>query len=142
MRVKEVIRAQKVIIDAGAWKDGKMPNSAFPLGKSPLNINVHYRWRCVSFECIEARFRVLISYRLDLQKFSAYLGRLEGKDMMVLARYEWHANEPGWHVHVPRACDDALQVPGRSGGCDRRVPQAFGGHRQQDFDIVDDSSTF
>ena len=78
MRVKEVIRAQKVIIDAGAWKDGKMPNSAFPLGKSPLNINVHYRWRCVAFECIGARFRVLISYRLDLQKFSAYLGRVEG----------------------------------------------------------------
>ena len=61
---------------------------------------------------------------------------------MVLARYEWHANEPGWHVHVPRACDDAAQVPGRSGGCDRRVPQAFGGHRQRNFDVVDDASAF
>lgn len=142
MRVKDVVRASKVVVDQGSWKDGKMPNTAFPLGKSPLHISAKFRWRSLIFEALDFRFRVLIVYRLDLQKYSAFLGRVEGKDMLMLARYEWHANEPGWHVHVPRTCDDREQLPGRTGGCDRRVPRAFGQHRSTSFDVVDDESAF
>jgi len=142
MRLKEVIRSTKNIVDAGAWKNGKMPSSAFPLGKSAINVNVHYRWRCVVFDSLGVRFRALVAYRLDLQKYTAYLGRVDGKDMTVLARYEWHASEPGWHMHVPKTCDDRVQTPGRAGGCDLRLPRAFAAHRQHEFDVVDDATAF
>ena len=142
MRVKEVIAASKVIVDVGVWKDGKMQNSAFPLSKSPLNVNAHYRWRCISFTCFGASFRLLSCYRLDLQKFSAYLGRQDDKNMTVLARYEWHSTHEGWHFHVPRTCDDSQQVPGRTGGCNQRLPLCDQAHRRMVFGVYDDDSAY
>ena len=37
MRIKDVIRANKKNIRYGGWKNGAMPKSVFPLGKSGKN---------------------------------------------------------------------------------------------------------
>jgi hypothetical protein len=142
MRVRDVLASRKTIIDAGTWKDGKMPPAAFPLSKSPLNVNKNYRWRCVAFTCCGASFRVLLFYRLGIQKFSSYLGRHDGKNMTVLARYEWHGTHEGWHFHVPRTCDDSEQTSGRPGGCDLRIPNCSARHRRMIFGVVNDDTAF
>ncbi len=141
MRLKNIIRARKVIRDAGVWKSGvKMPKTAFPLGKGNFKVPAPYNWRVVSFECLGERFKLLIFYRLDLEKYSVYLGRDEGGEMVMQARYEWHRGE-GWHLHCCEDCDDSTQ-PAGAPGLRRRVPAANQRHRRMNFDIHDDDSAF
>lgn len=142
MRVKAVIAAEKQIVDAGAWKDGKMPNTAFPLSKGPLNVSARYRWRCIHFTAVGGTYRLLVFYRLDLQKCNMYLGRYDGKNMTLIARFEWHGTHEGWHFHVPKDCDDAGLVAGRTGGCDKRLPQSFERHRRTTFGVTSDESAY
>lgn len=142
MRVKAVIAAEKQIVDAGAWKDGKMPNTAFPLSKSSLNVSVKFRWRCIHFTAAGGTYRLLVFYRLDLEKCCMYLGRHDAKNMTVIARFEWHGTHEGWHFHVPKDCDDTGLVAGRTGGCDKRLPQCFERHRRNTFGVTSDEGAY
>jgi hypothetical protein len=142
MRVRDIIRAEKQVTDAGAWKRGtKMPKSAFPLTKQgSFKVGPAYSWRVVRFQCLGGKFRVLILYRLELNKYCAYLAEECGQDMKVLARYDYHADEPGWHLHA--VCESGTQVAGRTGGMSRRLPDGGKRHRRTEFGITDEDVAF
>lgn len=135
MKLRRVIGAPKLVTSWGAWKSGdKMPKTAYPLTKNTtFKVSAPYSWRLVTFECLGAKFRLLIAYRLDISRAFCYLGKEVGTDTLTMARYEYHATEPGWHLHC--FCDDDGKVAGSTKCDDKRIPQWDGFHKQFDLDI-------
>lgn len=141
MSLKRLVLADKQVTDEGTWHQSKMPKTAFPLGKqSGFKVRNPYRWRVVKFSCAGQDYRVLIYYRLDLQKLSAMLGRDDDGDMCVLARYEFHADHPGWHVHTD--CAGGQAVSGRTGGLKNCVPSHRGHKRRTAFGVSGDDEAY
>jgi hypothetical protein len=142
MSVREVIAGTKTVISLGNWSTGsKMPKTAFPLEKSrSFKVSTKYRWRVVSFMYAAQAFRVLIYYRLDIEKYVALLGMEVGGDMLCLARYEYHATERGWHLHTD--CGHAPMISGRHGGFSTRLPSPGAHHRRAEFDVHDDETAW
>lgn len=142
VKLRKIIGSEKTITDYGEWKSGmKMPKTAFPLSKhSGFKIAKAFNWRIVRFECLGAKFRLLICYRIDLHRFITYLAKDVNDDMMILARYEYHAGEPGWHVHA--ICDDEKHDAGRTGGDDKRMPPYGMFHKNMVFDVFSDEAAF
>ena len=140
MGLKRLIRKGKEITDEGSWKNTKMPKSAFPLGKQAgFQVRSAFRWRVVRFTCGTQNFRLLMYYRLDLSKFSAMLGRDDAGDMCVLARYEFHADHGGWHVHTDCA---GQQISGRTGGLKNCIPDHNRYNRDTVFDVRCDDTAY
>lgn len=142
VKLRKIIGSQKTITDYGDWKSGiKMPKTAFPLSKSTsFKIAKAFNWRIIRFECLGAKFRLLICYRIDLHRFITYMAKDVNGDMMILARYEYHAGEPGWHLHA--ICDDEKHDAGRTGGDDKRMPPYGMFHKNLDFDVFSDEAAF
>lgn len=140
MRLKRLIKAKKNVTDQGSWKNSKMPRSAFPLSKQPgFQVRAAFRWRVVKFECGSQSFRLLMFYRLDINKFSAMLGRDDEGDMCVLARYEFHATHEGWHVHADCA---EQQMSGRTGNLKNCLPAHNRHNRDAVFDVRCDDTAY
>jgi hypothetical protein len=134
MGIRQIVKAEKTVFDQGTWNTGlKMPKTAFPLGKSRhFHVRAPYAWRIVKFRCDGIEYRLLIFYRTDLSKYSAYLGRVESSDTALLARYEYDVMH-GWHVHTD--CSGVGLTLGRTGGLPDRVPNAKSRHRRTVFGI-------
>lgn len=102
MRLKDIIKAEKTQTDFGAWREGHIQRSAFPMSKvkeKAYKYGKAYKWRLVRFQALGKRVRVLIVLNEEKQIFRARLGVERGNDMAVLCDYEFHASEPGWHCH-------------------------------------------
>lgn len=142
MDVREVIAGAKTITSQGTWSAGaKMPKTAFPLEKSrSFKVSAKYRWRVVTFMYAAQTYRVLIYYRLDIEKYVALLGMEVGGDMLCLARYEYHATERGWHLHTD--CGHDAMISGRHGGFATRLPKPGTHHRRFDFGVRDDHTAW
>lgn len=136
MGLKELVRADKDVVDWGAWKhDTKMPKSAFPLSKHrSFQVRASHRWRVVRFTCDGHSYRLLIAYRPELESYKAFLGRDEKGDTRVLARYEFHGTHAGWHLHSD--CT-GINVIGKTGLPDR-IPGNAAHHRRVEFGIGSD----
>lgn len=135
MKLRRVINGLKTIKDWGTWKVGvKMPKTAFPVSRSGFKVPSPYTWRVVRFECEGDTYRLLMFYRLDLQRCAYYLGREVGADLLVLCRYEFHPGEPGWHMHC--VCDDKNQQVGRLGSDEKRLPHWESFHREMTLGIA------
>lgn len=113
-----------------------MPKTAYPLSKNAYKVGAPFTWRVVVFECLGKTFRLLIAFRVDLSRYQCHLGMDVGGDMVTLARYEFHATEPGWHMHC--VCDDTGRVPGTMKCDDRRFPHWESFHREQVFGLMDE----
>lgn len=145
MSLKRLVSAEKQITKAGAWASGsKMPKSAFPLSKqAKFKVGSCFRWRLVEFTCEGADYRLLIFYRLDLLRFTAMLGRDDGGDMCVLARYEFHGSHPGWHSHVNCGKDaKAVEMAGRTGNLKHCIPRHGKHNRNREFRIDGDDRAY
>lgn len=141
LKLRRVINSPKVVTDWGKWKSGdKMPKTAYPLSKSSFKLPPAYTWRVVDFDCLGGNFRLLIAYRVDLNRYQCHLGRKVNGDMLTLARYEYHATEPGWHLHC--VCDDSGRVLGTMKCDDRRFPNWNSFHSELEFGSMDETSAF
>lgn len=138
MQLKSLKRAKKEIAEWGKWSSGSLPKSFFPLSKTKIKVSKLSRWKVIKFTCEGADFAVLIVYRIDKEQYWSYLAENLGSDMTVIARLEYHATHPGWHMHSN--CDTSKNVPGRTGGLIQRIPQVSSPHRRQDFGITGDAS--
>ena len=114
-----------------------MPQSAFPLSRSKSRFYRlgAYRWRVVRFTAVDRDFRLLIAYHADKEQYRAVLASDRGRDLAVIAQYEFHGTHPGWHVLA--SCDDLPEVPV---GIMRhpwqvRFPKPRGFHRGSAFGI-------
>jgi hypothetical protein len=59
--------------------------------------------------------------------------------MCVIARYEYHADHPGWHVHTD--CSEQW-VSGRTGGLHNCLPKHGKRNRRSDFSVNDDDQAY
>jgi len=137
MGLKALVKGDKTITDDGSWAQGTMPKTAFPLSKqASFRVGPRFRWRLTKFTYEGATYRLLVFYRLDISKFTVMLGREDGSDMCVLARYEFHADHPGWHFHTN--CRSSAEIAGRTGNLNDTVPK-HGKNRNTEFGITDDA---
>lgn len=86
----------------GAWHDGKMPKTGANtiMLKRPLRFGSGFRWCVLRVESGSAEFRILVSYHLGKQNFTAYLFQKMGLEHLMLARLENHSTHPGVHLHA------------------------------------------
>lgn len=111
MRLKDIIRAEKVVTDWGNWGSDRMPRTAFPLSKARSRFFrlSAFRWRVIVFSAVDQSFRLLIAYRTDKEQYRAVLAMEQERDMTVLASYEFHGTHPGWHVVA--TCEEVTDAP-------------------------------
>jgi hypothetical protein len=140
MRLKEVVLAQKKNIKWGEWQSGHVPRKDFPLSKhrnKVYSLGPSHQSRICQFSIGDQDFRVWIVYRLDLEKYCAYLGEERDGDMHVLCRYEFHGTHECWHVHAACREDASAISPGRTSPPGlRRLPDGKAKHRSVVFDVT------
>lgn len=101
MKALLAVRAAKVIADAGAWKVGKMPASAFPLSKSAsYRLGGAWQWRVLQLLEQGRSYRLLVAVDPVKRQYQAWLGLEHGSDQALIARLELHASHLGWHCHL------------------------------------------
>ena len=98
MKVADIIRAPKSDVKVGAWKAGKIPNAAFPLGRA-LPYGGAWDWRTAEFCALGQKFRVLILLNEELEKYSAVMGMEHDRGLLVLCHHELHTSHKRWHCH-------------------------------------------
>lgn len=136
MRVKEIIRAEKTINDAGKWRQEKMPASQFPLkkGKRPaFMLRAAWRWRVVKFSALEHSFRALIAWRPDIDEYRAYIGMDVEGDTRLIFDYAYHGSHepPGWHLHSTCGPVEDLPVGVMRSPWLKRFPEGTRTHRRR-----------
>jgi len=110
VRALAAIREPKRLVLGGAWHDGKMPRSAFPLSKShSYLLGSSWRWLVWNLAASGRKFRLLVAYDHGKAQYRAWLGleAVDG-DQAILARLEHHPSHKGWHCHVKRGPIDQL----------------------------------
>lgn len=91
------------------------------------------------FDAVEMSFRLLVAYRIDKEQYRAVLAADYGRDMAVLAQYEFHGTHPGWHVLA--TCDDIESAPTgvMRHPWQRRIPKARARSSHNNFRVTDDN---
>ena len=144
MRLKDILKAEKSAFDWGKWQDGgKMPRTAFPLSKPRDRAYKlpSYRWRVVTFSALGHLFRLLIAYRLDKEQYRAVLAQDHGRDMTVVAQYEFHGTHPGWHLLATCEGIETAPVGVMRHPWQRRFPNSLRGtysQRHAEFRVASD----
>lgn len=141
MRIAELRRLDKTILDWGRWDDGRMGATVFPLSRRrghSFRLGLAWRWRLVRFTAGGMTCRLLLAFSLAKEQYRATLACEVGQDLAVLASFEYHGTHPGWHVLA--ACGTIAEVPPgvMIGPWQRRIPRARARHRQTGFGVSDD----
>jgi hypothetical protein len=142
MKTRRVVRSEKAATEWGDWKPGPIPKREFPLSKqkgSVYSLGASWRWRVGRFSVGAEKYRVLIVFRPDLEKLSAWLGSEQDQDMTPLVRFEYHGHHPGWHVHTACGKEDLLH-PGRMNQLNRRIPKRSAGHNRMTFGVTEQNA--
>lgn len=100
VKLKEVIRLEKVVSDYGQWKEGEIDRAAWPLRKKKLKFSLDWHWRVVMLEADGRRLRVLLRLNLLLEQFYAILGEVRGDSIVVLCSHDLHTTHSNWHCHT------------------------------------------
>lgn len=129
--------ATKSDIHIGEWRTGRIPNKDFPAKAKPraFKFGPAYIWSIIRFTALGRDCRVRVLLREGREIYSACLGVVEGGTLKVLATYEFHGTEPGWHCHV--RCDDLAALDplvNRHGST--RLPAAKRRHRDTAFRVT------
>ena len=137
IRLQDVIRAPKTDIRVGEWRRGAVPKAEFPIAKASYSLGSSFEWCVIRFDALGQNCRVLVIFNPAKQIYEAILGICADSRMRILCSYEYHAGEPGWHVHA--SCGDASRVPlgFMRGPWVRRLPRARRTHNRRDFEILD-----
>ncbi len=101
MRALRAVREPKTVITIGAWHEGKMPATAFPLSKGrSYTLGASWRWCICELEGNGASYRLLVAFHYMKAQYQAWLGYRDGADQALIGRLEYHPTHRGWHVHV------------------------------------------
>lgn len=141
MQVRKLIREPKALIEPGKWADGGsrgMPKSAFPLSKTrSFQLGKSWRWRVDRISVSGMEGRLLTALEPSKEKFLAWLSLCRGNEFSIIARYEFHGDEPGWHVHS--LCGNVAKIPVavvKPYGT-LRIPKANNLHRRSEFGVTE-----
>jgi hypothetical protein len=87
MRALRAIRERKTLVESGRWRDGKMPQTAFPLSKShTYSLGSGWRWSVWRVAANGRAFRLLVAYEAAKAQYQAWLALESGSDQALLAR--------------------------------------------------------
>lgn len=137
MRVRELILKPKRLTQAGEWKSGaKMPTAAFPLSKArPFRLGPKWTWRVDCLAVQDAELRLLTAFEPMKQTFIAWLALIRGEAAAIVARLEFHSDEPGWHCHSTCGRVAGLQIGIVKPYGLIRLPKARAFHRRTDYEM-------
>lgn len=101
LTLAEIIRAPKKGVLVSDWKNGKIPNVAFPLAKGTRGFPVGpgWLWRLCQFEALGLPCRVLIRLNEPKARYHAVLGIEVNGAFRVICHHELHIPDKGWHCH-------------------------------------------
>lgn len=139
MRARELILKPKRIIKAGDWKSGtRMPKTAFPLSPSrQFQLGPKWTWRVDVLECEGVECRLLTAFEPMKQIFVAWLSYARGGGYTLVARLEFHGDEPGWHGHSRCGLISDIPIGVVKPQGTVRIPKARAFHRRTDYDITE-----
>jgi hypothetical protein len=141
MNIRDLIRRPKRLSNAGKWADGGargMPKSAFPLSRSrSFQLGRKWRWRVDLLSVDEVEARLLTALEPGTERFLAWLSVRRGDEFAIVARYEFHGDHPGWHVHSQCGLVSGLKAAQIKPYGTRRVPAANKRHRRSGYGITE-----
>ncbi len=144
MRTRAFIAQPKRIVDRGRWAAGGsrlMPKSAFPLSKTrAFQLGKSWMWRVDRIAAGGLHGRLLIAFEPSKEKFLAWLSIERQEGHAVVARYEFHGDEPGWHCHSLCGQIDQIPVGVVKPYGTQRIPAARHFHKRQTFAITEVSA--
>ncbi|SRR5216683_4825774 len=97
MNIKEVVRALKTDIHVGDWRAGHIPRTTFPLShvrEKHYKLGQEYRWRIVTFDCLQHRFRLLVVFNEGKQIYRTTLATEVERDLIANTSF-MHRNRGG-----------------------------------------------
>jgi hypothetical protein len=104
MRALLAIRLAKAVVEAGRWRQEKMPRHAFPLSKSKgYALGSQWDWCVYRLSAGIGFFKLLIAFHAGKEEYRAWLALEDGADSALLARLEYHPALHGWHVHLRKS---------------------------------------
>ena len=71
------------------------------------------------------------------ERFLAWLSVRRGDEYAIIARYEFHGDHPGWHVHAQCGLVSGLTAAQVKPYGTRRLPTANRRHRRIGYDITE-----
>lgn len=141
MLVRRLIVQPKKLKTPGRWADGGtrgMPKTAFPLSKTRgFQLGTRWRWRVDVLETHGSELRLLTALDSGTERFLGWLSVKRGDSYAVLARYEFHGDEPGWHVHSLCGVSSDVPVAQVKPYGTRRIPGVRAPHRRQDYAMTE-----
>ncbi len=136
MRVQDILKASKQITDWGKPQQGNMGPAVLPMSRRPkrsYRLGSVWRWRLIRFDALGQRFRLVVCYHTQIDKYQAFLAGDVGKDCRLLAEYAYDPSHGAWHFHV--TCGDTSKTPTgvMKGPWQHRIPKARGFHRRVEY---------
>lgn len=141
MRVRQLLRKPKTVVEAGQWRSGKMTRNAFPLSRTRnFVLGVRWNWRVDVLDADGTECRLLTAFEPSKHTFIAWLSYQRGAAYVLAARLEYHGHEPGLHCHA--CCDELHDIPA---GVVKpfgtvRVPKYGKFHRRVTYEMTESSA--
>ena len=144
MRAREFVSHPKRVIERGKWGQGGtrgMPKTAFPLSKSrSFQLGKSWLWRVDRLAVGAIHGRLLTAFEPSKEKFLSWLLIERQAGNAMVARYEFHGDEPGWHCHCLAGAVDRIPVAVVKPYGTIRIPAARHHHRRLSFGITETSA--
>jgi hypothetical protein len=107
MNVRQFVRSNKVITQAGNWRCAvnnpkeKMGKESFPLAKGrSFVLGNQWYWKLDQWSSVAHNGRLLIAYNLVKGNYLAYISvQTVSKEYAIIVCLEYHGDHDGWHVH-------------------------------------------
>jgi hypothetical protein len=118
-----------------------MAHTAFPLASGKgLRLGATWIWRVDVLAADKVECRLLTAFELSKEAFMACLTYKRGNAYVVVARLEYHGNEPGLHCHASceQLHDHAAGVVKPLGV--KRLPRYGVYHRRSTYGITEVSA--
>jgi len=141
---RKFVATKKQIVDPGKWGQGGnrgMPKTAFPLSKTrSFQLGKCWSWRVDRIAAGGIQGRILTAFEPSKEKFLAWLAIERQEGTAIVARYEFHGDEPGWHCHSLCAPIDGIPVALVKPYGTMRIPAARHRHRRLTFGMTEMSA--
>ena len=100
MKALRALRAEKVLVETGAWGNGNIPSEEFPLSHVKKHrLAKAWHWCVHKLSDDGQRYRLLVAFEPGKQQYWAWLAASFGNDQALIARVEYHHSHDGWHCH-------------------------------------------
>lgn len=109
MLVFDVIRSEKRDLSISPWRNGTIPQAAYPVLRRARALGRGWQWRTVKFQALDEKFILLVALSEEKEYFRAILGWYAVDGFRVLCHHELHTSHFGWHCHFCKGDVNAIE---------------------------------